>query len=80
MNYQTFSHLQFWPLLKNFFRSIHDDFRDTSGEKKQFVSVGITHLVLMFRKASDILFYPRRRYQVVASIQVEILFWRSLGQ
>ena len=50
MNYQTFSNLQFKPLLKNSFHSIHIDLRDTSGEKIPFVSVGITRLVLMFRK------------------------------
>ena len=33
MNYQTFSNLQFIPLLKNSFHSIHIDLRDTSGEK-----------------------------------------------
>ena len=33
MNYQTFSNLQFRPLLKNVFHSIHIDLRDTSGEK-----------------------------------------------
>ena len=55
MNYQTFSYLQFKPLLKNSFHSIHIDLRDTSGEKIPFVSVGITCLVLMFRKASNIL-------------------------
>ena len=56
MNYQTFSNLQFRPLLKNSFHSIHIDLRDTSGEKILFVSVGITCLVLMFRKASNIHF------------------------
>ena len=52
MNYQTFSSLQFTPLLKNSFRSIHIDLRDTSGEKKPFVSVRITRFVLTFRKMS----------------------------
>ena len=52
MNYQTFSNLQFRPLLKNSFHSLHIDLRDTSGEKVPFVSVGITRLVLMFRKVS----------------------------
>ena len=33
MNYQTFSNLQFKPLLKNCFHSIQIDLRDTSGEK-----------------------------------------------
>ena len=56
MNYQTFSNLQFRPLLKHSFHSIHIDLRDTSGEKIPFVSVGITRLVLMFRKASNIHF------------------------
>ena len=53
MDYQIFSNLQFRPLLKNSFNSIHIDLRDTSGEKIPFVSVGITRLVLMFRKASN---------------------------
>ena len=57
MNYQTFSNLQFRRLLKNSFHSIHIDLRDTSGEKITFVSVGITQLVLMFRKVSDIHLY-----------------------
>ena len=56
MNYQTFSNLQFRPLLKNSFHCIHIDLRDTSGEKITFVSVGITRLVLMFRKVSSIHF------------------------
>ena len=56
MNYQTFSNLQFRPLLKNSFHSIHIDLRDSSGEKIRFVFVGITRLVLMFRKASNIHF------------------------
>ena len=56
MNYQTFSNLQFRPLLKNSFHSIHIDLRDTSGEKIPFVSVGITRFVLMFRKVSNIQF------------------------
>ena len=68
MNYQTFSNLQFRPLLKNSFLSIHIDLRGTSvlsihidlrgtsGEKIPFVSVGISLLVLMFRKVSNIHF------------------------
>ena len=53
MNCETFSNLQFRPLLKNSFHRIHIDLRDTSDEKISFVSVGITRLVLMFRKASN---------------------------
>ena len=56
MNYQTFSNLQFRPLLKNSFHSINIDLRGTSGEKLPFVSVGITRFVLMFRKVSNIHF------------------------
>ena len=54
MNYQTFSNLQFRRLSKISLHSIHIDLRDTSGEKIAFVPVGITRLVLMFRKVSDI--------------------------
>ena len=57
MNYQTFSYLQFRRLLKNSIHSIHFDLRDTFGEKIPFVSVGITRLVLMFRKVSGIHLY-----------------------
>ena len=56
MNYQTFSNLQFRPLLKNSFHSIHIDLRGTSGGKIPVVSVDITRLVLMFRKVSSIHF------------------------
>ena len=55
-DYQTFSNLQFRRLLKNSFHSMHIDLRDTSDEKIPFVSVGITRLVLMLRKASNIHF------------------------
>ena len=44
MNYQTLFH------------SKHIDLRDTSCEKIPFVSVGITLLVLMFRKVSNVHF------------------------
>ena len=54
MNYQTFSNLQIRPLLKNSFHSFHIDLRNTSAEKIPLVSVGITRLVLMFKKASNI--------------------------
>ena len=50
MNNQTFSNLQFRPLLQNSFHSIHIDLRNTSGEKIAFLSVGITRFVLMFKK------------------------------
>ena len=56
MNYQTFSNLQFRPLIKKSFHSIHIDLRNTSGEKIPFVSVDITRLVLKFRKVSNIHF------------------------
>ena len=80
MNYQTFSNLQFRPLLKNSFHSFHIDLRDTSVEKIPFVSVGITRLVLMCRKASNIHFWPKRRYKMVASREVEIPFYRGVGR
>ena len=57
MNYQTFSNLQFRPLVKNYFHSIHIDLRNSSGEKIPFVSaIDITRLVLIFRRSSNIHF------------------------
>ena len=55
-SYQTFSNLQVRPKLKNSFHSIQIDLRDTSYEKIPFVSVGITRLALLFRKAFNIHF------------------------
>ena len=56
-NYQTFSNYQFRCYLKNSFHGAHIELRDTSGEKIPFVSVGITRLVLMFKKVSDFNLY-----------------------
>ena len=80
MNYQTFSNLQFRPLLKNSFDSTHIDLRDPFDEKKPFVFVGITRLVLMFRIASKIHFQTKRRYKMVASRQVEVPYYRGVGR
>ena len=80
MNYHTFSNLQFRPLLKDSFHSTHIDLSDTSGEKLPFVSVGITRLILMFRKPSNIHLYSERRYKRVASRPIEISFFGSVGR
>ena len=56
MNYQTFSNLQCRPPLEIHSHSFHIDLRDTSIEKVPSVSAGITRLVLMSRKTSDIHF------------------------
>ena len=80
MNYQTFSNLQFRPLLKNSFHSIHINLRDPSGVKIPFVSVGITRLVLMFKRVSNIHFQHIRYYKMVASRQVEIPYYRAVGR
>ena len=80
MNYQTFSNLHFRPLLKYSSHSIDIDLRDKSGEKKPVVSFGITRLVIMFRKASNIHFSPKRRYKMGASKQVEMPFYRGVGR
>ena len=80
MNYQTFSNLQFRTLLKNSFHSIHIDLKDTSGEKVPFVSVGISRLVLMFKKVSNIHFQHVRQYKMVASRQVKIPYYRAFGR
>ena len=53
MNYQSFTNLQFKKLLKNTFHSTKIELRGTTGEKIPFVSVGITRVVLLFRKISD---------------------------
>ena len=53
MNYQSFIHLQLKTLLKNVFHSIKIELGDVKGEKNPFVSVGITRVVLFFRKISD---------------------------
>ena len=80
MNYQTFRNLQFRPMLENTFHSIYIDLRNTSGEKIPFVYDGVNCLVLLFRKASNILFSRKRRYKMVASREVEIPFDRDIGQ
>ena len=80
LSYQIFSNLQFRPLLKTSFHSIHIDLRDTSGEKRPIVSVGITRFVLMFKKASNILFQPKRRYKMVALRHVENPYYRAVGR
>ena len=49
-------------------------------KKEPFVSVGITRLVLMFRKASNIHFLTKKRYKMVASRQVEIPYYRGVGR
>ena len=56
MNYQSFTKLQFKKLLKNSFHSIKIELRDSTVEKIPFVSVGITRVVLLFRKISNIHF------------------------
>ena len=69
--YWKFSNLQIRPLLKNSFHSIDIDLREASSEKITFVSVGITRLVLMFRKVSNIHFYHKQYNKMVALRQVE---------
>ena len=53
MNHQSFTILQFKKLLKSSFHSIKIELRDSTGEKIPFVSVGITRVVLLFRKISN---------------------------
>ena len=45
---------RFRHLINHSFHNIHIVLRDTTGEKIPFVSVGITRLVLVFRKVSEI--------------------------
>ena len=51
-NYQTLSNLQFRSLLKYKFQNKNIDLTDMSCEKIPYVYIGITRLVLLFRKAS----------------------------
>ena len=44
MKYQTFSHLQFRPLLENYFHSIHIELKDLSCEKIPFVPDATTSM------------------------------------
>ena len=80
MNYRTFSNLQFTPLLKNSFHSIHLDLRNKSGKKIPFVPVGITQLVLSFRKSSNFHFNQRTIYKMVASRLVEVPYYRGIDR
>ena len=48
--------------------------------KKTSVSVGITCLVLKFRKSFNIIFQSKRRYMFFASRQVKILFHRGISR
>ena len=80
MNYQTFSNLQFRPLLKIVFHSILIDLKNASGGKKLFVSLGIIRFVLMFRKAKNFHLQPKTRYKIVASKQIEIPICRGIGR
>ena len=52
-NYQSFANLQFKSMLTNSFNGIKIEPTDSTGEKIPFVSVGITRVVLLFRKLSN---------------------------
>ena len=54
LNYETFSNLQLRPVPKTSFNNTPIEFRCTRGDKNPFVPVGITRLVLMFVKGSNI--------------------------
>ena len=56
MNFHTYGNQHFRRSLENSFQSNLVDMRDTSGEKLPFSSVGITRLVSMVGKASNIIF------------------------
>ena len=55
MNNQTFSNLEFRPLLKKVCHSVHIDLRNTIAEKIPFEFVDITRL-LLHRKVPNIHF------------------------
>ena len=61
LSYQTFSNLQFEPLLKFSSDGVHSDLRDTNSEKTPFVFVRNTRVVLMFRDIYNFRFQRKRR-------------------
>ena len=75
----TFSNLIFRQVLKKSSHSFHPYVEDKNGEKTFLVYVGITRLVLLFRKLSNIHFLQRRCYNKVASRQVKIPFDKMIG-
>ena len=79
MNHQSFSNLQIKPLFTNSFNGFHIDLISTRGEKL-LVSVGINRLVFMFRKASNIHFKPKKRYNKINSREVESPLYRGFGR
>ena len=52
MNNQSFTNLKFKKLFENSFHNIKIELRDSTGEKIPLISVGITRVVLLFRKIS----------------------------
>ena len=75
MNYHSFTNLQFKKLLKNSFHSIKIELRDTTGEKIPYVSVGITRVVLLFRKISDNHFWFILHTKWLLKVQLIFLFF-----
>ena len=63
MNYQTFSNLQFRPLLRNSFHGIHIDLTAKRVEEIPFVSVGITRLGFDVPKSFQDSFLIKRTLQ-----------------
>ena len=71
-----------WRNISNFvtwnshssFHCSHTLLRDTSCKKRPFVSVGITRLAVIFKKASNIHLHWEKRFMLVASRRIEITF------
>ena len=59
MNYQSFTKIQLKKLLKNSFHIIKIELRDSTVEKVPFVFLGITQVVFLFRKISNIYFHSK---------------------
>ena len=78
MNYQPFTNLQFKKLLKNSFHSIKIELRDSTGEKIPFVSVGITQVVLLFRKISNNHFCFKLHTKMLLKSQLISLFFEDM--
>ena len=75
MNYQSFTNLQIKKLLKKSCHSLKIELRDTTGEKIPFESVGITRVVLLFRKISDNQFEFLLHTKWLLKVQLIVLFF-----
>ena len=54
MNYRSFEVLQYKKLMKNTFKSVRIELRNSTGELVPFTAIGITRLTLVFRRVNHL--------------------------